>query len=487
MSKNREAGETYISLPMSFTKGLLKQVIYNPAGAQRESRQYSVYERESILQWLQSPTSSEKNLRNASIYMYVSSMQYARLLQYYAGLAEWAYVISPFNFEPDKVKPDVFKKQYYKVAHKLELMKISSVMPSIFLIALREGAYYGVWRSSNTCAFLQKINPDYCQITSVSDGAFFYSVDMSQIAENKLELYPDEFTTMYHSYKKTGQKWQEVPEEISFCLKGDASITDYSIPTFAAMMPSLYTIGNAEGLQETSDELKNYKMIVGQVEVDDAGAPKMEFSEIKKYQQNIQDNVGDGVGVALSPFELKAFEFGERAGLSEMNTLSKAISNYWSAAGTSGLLHGMPNSTAGVTKLAIKNDETFVFAFMKQVENVFNRYLKNLPGMVKFKITFLPLTVFNKEEMIKAYKEGVAYGVGKSQYLATLGIPQHDVEGLAYLESKVLRYDQALTPLKNSHNAGAEELSGAGRPLEDEDDLDASGESTRANDTNANR
>ena len=138
-----------------------------------------------------------------------------------------------------------------------------------------------------------------------------------------------------------------------------------------------------------------------------------------------------------------------------------------------------------MAKLAIKNDETYVLGMVQQVEKVINRYLKvGFSGTTKFKITILPITVFNKEEHLKYYKESVAFGIGKSQYAAALGIPQCDIEGLSYLESEVIPFDN-LRPLKTSFTSGGSD--DGGRPKSSDNDLGDAGEETRDDDTNANR
>ena len=123
--------------------------------------------------------------------------------------------------------------------------------------------------------------------------------------------------------------------------------------------------------------------------------------------------------------------------------------------------------------------------FVEQFNRLINRYLKvQLTGTCKFKTQILPVTVFNKEEYIEYYKTSASLGIGKSYYAATLGISQLDMAGLEYLEERVMPFDK-LQPLKSSYNTSSTEE--AGRPQLSDTDLSNEGESTRDNDTNANR
>ncbi len=484
--KKTERSTEIVEMPMYFARELIKQIVYNPQNSSsRKTYSYSLYTKENIIKWLQSPQSNEKSLRDASNYMYLSSMHYQRLIKYYAGIPMGYYVISPLGFEgKETVKREAFLKQYYKVAKSLELMDIPSLLQKTICISLRDGAYYGVRWSDKNSSFYQEIDADYCQITHVSNGSFLFSVDMSKL-QGKLDSYPPEFTQMYSNYLKTGLKWQVVPAEISACVKADDTVIGYTVPPFASVMPSLYTLANVESLQETADELKNYKMISGKVPVDEDGIPTMGWSLFEKYYSHLKNALGENVGLAITPFELDTFSFEQKTGVSDVDDVGKAVANFWSTAGTSGLLHGIPNDTSGVTKLSLKNDESYINGIVKQFERVVNRYLKiAFSGNIKFKITFLPITIFNKDEERKAYKEAASFGLAKSYYAASMGIPQTDVAGLSFLEDEILGFSE-LTPMQSSYNASAEESTG--RPKSEEEDLSKEGELTRDNDTNANR
>ena len=96
-------------LACEFAKKMADQVIHDPDGktSRRKSRNYSAPTKDSIEGYLQNPTSSEKNLRDASIYLYQINTRYRNLLNYYANLPCWSYVINPVNYNPEKVKIEI--------------------------------------------------------------------------------------------------------------------------------------------------------------------------------------------------------------------------------------------------------------------------------------------------------------------------------------------------------------------------------------------
>ena len=471
---------------MFFAKELTRQMLFNPKQSTSGGETYTKYTKEQIVQWLQSPAVNEKNLRNASVYMYLSSMHYQRLIVFYSSMLLWKYVISPVQFETvDDKDMDSFKRNYFKVASLLETMNLPDMMRVILTSVLREGVYFGVrWFDKNT-SFLQKINPDICKIAFVQDGVFLYKVDMSRIKKTDLWKYPKQFESMYATYEKEKEKWQEVPSEISICLKADASLLE-STPPFAAVMPQLYKIADAEARAEVSADMDNYKMITGKVPTDADGNPLIGYDLVEKYYRQIAGSLGNSVGLALSPFDMSSFDFEKSGKTADIDTVQRTVANYWQTAGTPGLLHGISNNTAGVMKLAIKSDESYLFGLMDQAGRMINRILKQeVSGKFRFKITFLPITIFNSEEMIARYKDASSFGLAKSYYAAAVGIPQFDIGGLSCVEDKILKLDEILKPLKNTYNTGKGD--DAGRPESKEEDLDDEGEKSRGNDTNANR
>lgn len=465
--------------------------IWNPADlSTKESTTFTRYKKEDILGYMQSPTSNESNLRKASIYMWDASSHYRRLITYYSMLPRWDYILTPLDFDRQRVKSQIFKKQLMKVQSYVELMNLKHELQKSAEIALRDGVFYGAIWQNKASWFVQRINPDYCSLTSVVDGTFVYSVDMSKISEKKLNLYPPEFTAMHEAYKTTGQKWQEVPLDICWCLKADETTMTYSIPPWSSTLPMLYDIETYKALQETASKIANYKILGMQIPLMEDGTPKVSWDLAEKYYRQLCAVLPPYVGAFVSPMQTESYEFEKHGNTSDVDAVSRAEEQYWFNTGTSALLHGSnSNSTAGALKLSIKSDEQIMFAFMNQAERVINRLLKNLSGTVKFKLTFLPTTVFNQDEQVKLYKEAATLGVpgARSAYAASIGIHQAALAGLAYMESEALEVD-GWKPLMSGYTGGAGATDDdGGRPPVDDTQLDDAGEATRASGANDNR
>lgn len=447
---------------------------------------YTRYTKETLLRYMQAPKSNEKNIRNASIYMYDASSQYRRLILYYALMPLWAYTLGPTGgFDHTKVKKDNFQKAYLKASSQVESMNLKHEMQKASVIALREGVLYGVQWSGTNSFFIQRINPDLCKLSSIVDGTWMYAVDFSQIKKTELDLYPPEFTSMWNAYKAgTAPKWQEIPERISFCLKADETTTAYSIPIWAATLPQLYDIETYKALQETATEISNYKLIGMEIPLNSDGDPLIDYDLAEQYYKHLINALPPYVGAAMMPMKMSAINFEQSTGVNDVDTVSRAEEQFWREGGTSPLLFGSAdNNTAGALKLSMLANEEIMFALMAQAERLINRILKQMSGTQKFKITFLPATVLNRDTVASMYKEAATLGIPvKSAYAALLGLSPNDVVGMNYVEMAMLGMGE-LTPLASSYTQTAS----PGRPEMNEEDLTPSGAQSRGDDVNANR
>ena len=451
-----------------------------------EVSSFSDTEKKKLLEYLKSPKRNEKNIRNISIAMYNSSTHYKRLILYYALMPIWSYILEPLNFNVTTKKPKSITSGYQKAAEKVQMMNLKHEMQKAMIIGLREGIFYGaIWESTSGNSFtIQKINPDWCQLSSIEDGTWIYAVDMSRIKEEELYRYPKEFEGMWRKYKNGEGKWQEVPSKICFCFKADETCIEYSLPPWASTMPLILDVENYKGLQETASEIANYKLLSMRIPLDEHNAPKFNFDLAVKYYDMLTAELPPFVGAVMSPMDIEDFNFNKDGSLNNTDIVSRAERQFWQDSGSSSLLFGdAANTTAGALKLSIKADEEIVFSWMNQLERIVNRILKTISGTQKFKISFLPTTNFNVGEMIGYYKDAASLGIPvKSAYSSVLGVSATEIPGMDYVEREILGMDDLmpLTSGYNTANLGDE----GGRPQKDEVDLTDSGTRMREDNNN---
>ena len=128
---------------LAFAKAMAQQTIHDPAGktSRRTSRTYTTYTRENIEEWLSSPTSNEKNLRDASVFLYQTNSRYRNLLHYYANVPCWLYTIST----PDNTIQRTFaQSDKCGFAHCIDNAHRLNDVTSLLVLLLKRLAFYFV-------------------------------------------------------------------------------------------------------------------------------------------------------------------------------------------------------------------------------------------------------------------------------------------------------------------------------------------------------
>lgn len=464
-----------------FQKALAQKIaerrISDPASRQNNRSSFSRYTKENIISWLNNPSTNAKNLRKASMYLYNASSLYRRLINYQAHMWLWDYVLYPMGYDESKVKSNNLQKQYVAAAKKCEIWNLKNELRKAAVSAVREGIFFGVSWEVGDSFFIQKIDADYCTVEGIADGTYLYTVDMSQIKEDQLAFYPPEFTKMWSDYKSTGVQRQFVPEEISWCLPFCTADGDQGafIPPYVGCLPDLLDIENYKSLQETATELANYKILVGRIELDNMGAPTIDWNLAMQYYSHLCNALPPQVGAAVLPFKVDDFNFDQDRGISSVDIVTRSVEQYWENCGSNSVLHGGKTDTSGGMSLAITTDSELLLGFLSNAQRLVNRHLKYLNGTIKFQIQFLRTTMYNYKDMIGVYKEAATYGVAPSMYFAALGMSPLMVSGLNRIENEVIGVEK-LKPLQSSHTTSSEDI---GRPQEDVTNLSDEGARTR--------
>lgn len=130
---------------------------------------FKSFPKERVIEALQNPQKNEKTLRNLSNFLYIISPHYKRLCNYYAEMATLDWYIEPYKLNIDKVNIKQFKKAYNETLFELDNMNIKHEFFKVLQVVYREGIFYGYDYNTEDSYFIQKLDPDYCKISSVED------------------------------------------------------------------------------------------------------------------------------------------------------------------------------------------------------------------------------------------------------------------------------------------------------------------------------
>ena len=489
LPKKKETVASEEKTPQIINFAQLNRLILKDLNKEKSSSSIlSKFTKQQVANFMKDPYSHQKSLRDVSNYLYNASPHYKRLIGYFANMLTLDYVVEPYGLNFEKVKIEEFKKQYQKTLDTLETMNIKHEFLKILKIAFREDVFYGYEHSTKESYFIQKLNPDFCQISSIEDGVYNFAFDFTFFDKtdnkNKLNTYPKEFKAKYERYKSSKQNWIELDSSNTICIKINEEI-EYPVPPFNVIFESVFDIEDYKVLKKTKTKIDNYAVLTQKIPIDDKkGEPNkflIELDTAVAFHNKASQALPDEVGLITSPMDIDVIKFDkDKVG---NDNVADSERDLYNAAGVSQILFNSDKATGNGISKSIITDEEIALGVLRQFERWVNRKLKNVGGNYKFKTNFLNTTVFNINEVFEKYLKAAQFGMPvKHMVGASLGLSPSSMTCMAFLENDVLGLHDKLIPLTSAHTQSSKD--GAGAPKKSEDALSDSGEKTRDNDAN---
>lgn len=476
----------FANLPKNFIA--LSKLITRDLNNYRNTPKFTVYTKDEIAKYLSDPYRYEKYLRRAVIYIYGASPHFRRLIQYFVGLSNLAYIVEPYRVDPRKANIKTMNNNYRKVLNILTSMNIKTQIPKILTVCMREDVFYGTFWVTNDTVTIQQLPSDYCAISSIEGNVFNVSFDFSYFDAyaNLLPLYPPEFEKKYRIYKnERTSKWIELDCPYSFAVKVNTEIPEYAVPPFAGLLREIYDIEDYRALKLTKTALENYAMISMKLPMAEDGAWLIDLTKAKEFWRNLDDILPEEIGSILTPMEVSKISF-EKSNVGDTDTIAEAEDNLFTAAGVSSLLFNNPKASANALLLSIKADQNITYGVVKSIGDVINRLVQSFGYGKNFHVNFLDVSVYNMKEMGDAYLKAASYGLPTiSAYAASQGIGQAELDSMSFLETRVLGLQDMFKPIMNSTQTPNDVLDGngatdeGGAPTKDVGELTDSGEQSR--------
>lgn len=463
---------------------LLNKLITRDLNNNTSAPTFSLYTKDDITTYLSNPYRYEQQLRQAVTYIYGASSHFRRIIQYFAGLSDLSYVVSPCNIDPKTANVKTYNRNYRKVLNTMSALSVRTQFPKILTTCLREDVFYGTLWVTNDSITIQQLPSDYCSISTVEDNVPNVTFDFSYFDSrgNLIDYFPKEFQTKYNVYQRNRtQKWIELDSPTSFAIKCNSDIMDYAIPPFAGILREIYDIEDYKQLKASKTALENYAMLVMKLPMDDDGSWGIDYDKAKGFWRNLDAVLPEEIGSVLSPMVIDKISF-ERNHSGDTNTVADAEQNLFTASGVSSLIFNNEKSSANALLLSIKADQSITFGIVKAIEDMLNRFIQSQSFGKNFKVTFLDVSPYNRKEAGDAYLKACQYGFPMATfYCASQGLGQAEMDCMNFLENDIIGIKDIFVPLQSSSTQSSKtESKGAtddgGRPPKDMEDLTESGE-----------
>lgn len=451
------------------------------------SMKIGAYSIEKIQDALQNPRSHSSILLETSRYLMNVSPFYMRINNYFSKMGLFNYVIDVYDLKVDELNTEEKQKKlrdtYFAVCSEFEKINLKHEMLKIMETIVPEDVFYGLVFEDSTDFFILKLNPVICEIRQIQDGVYNYRIRLNGISPLEIGTYPDNIKQAYLDYhhgEKYHDGWYIPPADQQVCFKFNTSLLT-PMPFMMALTKDILDLDVYKKLKLQKARVDNYKAIVVEIPIDEDAVDKPLLTEdtLTVFAEMNKANMPEDVGLLHVPGNAEAVSFKDNT--NSTNNLSDAVTNLYDNAGVP---HELFNAGSAGTafKLSLENDASFIYAFYRQCERFFNRFIKmrkyNKP-LYKFAVRIQDSTVFNRYETADAYLKAAQNGLPfKLDYAASLGKSQSRLIGDAILEVDILHLQDYFIPLSTSYTQSGD--GSDGRPTNESKGLDLSDEGEKS-------
>lgn len=408
--------------------------------------------KDAVRTLLRDPIKNAHKLQDLSWYLYYTSGQYKRNINYLSDLLTYDYYVTPSETLSNA---NAYKKYFEKTCNILKGMNIKFNTRWIHFYLLLLGELY-IYEIGNDKDMLYTIIPNsICRVVEYSNGVSRFAVDLTKIKKDMLDVLPDEIVKAYEKGRNVESDYGRGMYLVSEKGIGLNPIYNKShgVPPFALVFDDILNLDDVKDISFDNQKAEALKLIHQEVPLDDKKKPSIGIEHQKMYHRDTLKAVPKNIAVTTTPLTTKMLSFVDSQSRDKYY-LSLAKGNVADSFGVSAMLFNSDGASGEALKKSIMVDELMVYGILPTLENFINNKLKNF----KFSMQFLRTTYNNRWEQAKAYKDSLSIGGSSLVYMAYLGFEPFQIIELLKFERDVLDIDSLITPKKTSHTLSSDDV-----------------------------
>jgi hypothetical protein len=448
------------------------------------------YKFEDIEYALQHPHKYWRVLLSASETLMKISPHYYRLNNYYSNMALFCWGVDLYDVK-ESVNIESLRKAYSTLSVKLENMNLKHEFSKIFKTLPYQDVFCGLVVENQTDFFIQQVNFSICKLYKLQDGLYNFAIDLTKIKPQNLGSYPDYVQQIWLDFRdgKVSEHWYLPPSDKQICIKLNSQWI-YPYPMLINLVRDILDLDLYKKLKLQSAKTDNYKAIMMEVPIDKntVDKPMITPETLSIFAEINRNSMPNDIGLIHTlGSEGKAISFKDSN--NTRNNVSDALDEVYNSSGISQELYNGSSSGTAVN-LSVENDSGFVYGVYRQFERWINRFIKIRKynkNNFKFNFYLLDTTIFNRDNVIKKYKEACTLGINViDKFLASLDMTPARTLNAYTLHTDIFDFQNRFIPLSSSYNSSSDE---AGRPTNASkgETLDIAGQQTEDNDSNIDR
>ena len=445
---------------------------------------------------LKYPKHGWKILLAASNELMRVSPHYYRMNNLYSNMALFCWWVDLYDVK-EKANTGAIKKKYTELAAKLEDMNLKHEFSKIMKVIPHQDIYCGLVFENQSDFFFQQIDYKICELCQIQDGLYNFRMDLTKIDPTNLMAYPKYVQRAWLDLRDDKEntnisgKWYTPPADKQICLKMNSQWT-FPYPILIGLIKDILDLDVYKKLKLQSARTDNYKAIAVEVPIDETTVdkPLLTPETLGIFAEINRESMADDIGL-IHTLGSNATPISFKDSSNTRNNVSDAIDEIYNSSGITKELYNGGSSGTAVT-FSIENDSGFIYGLYRQFERWTNRFIKirkyNKPTF-KFFFYLLDVTIFNRDNVSKRYKEACSLGASViDKWLATLDMTPSRTLGSFVLHKDIFDFENNFVPLASSFNSSVDGNEN-GRPTNKSQGktLDKAGEKTEDLDSNIDR
>ena len=445
---------------------------------------------------LKHPKQGWKILLRISEQLMRVSPHYYRMNNLYSNMALFCWWVDLYDVKENSNTNNI-KKKYSELVAKLEAMSLKHEFSKIMKVIPYQDIYCGLAFENSSDFFFQQIDYKICELYQIQDGLYNFRINLNSIDAKYLKSYPDYVQQAWLDLRDgklnsniEGQ-WYTPPADKQICLKLNSQ-WEFPYPILISLVKDILDLNIYKKLKLQSARTDNYKAIAVEVPIDEntVDKPLLTPDTLSIFADMNRESMSDDIGL-LHTLGSHATPISFKDSSNTRNNVGDSIDEVYNSSGISKELFNGSSSGTAVT-FSIENDSGFIYGLYRQFERWINRWIKIRKynkSSFKFLFYLLDVTIFNRDNVSKRYREGVALGATCiDRYLATLDMSPSRTLGSFITHHDIFKFNENFKPLQTSYNSSIDSNE-TGRPTSESkgEVLDESGEKTKDLDSNKDR
>lgn len=446
---------------------------------------------------LKHPKQYWRTLLKISEQLMLVSPHYYRMCNLFSNMPLFCWWVDLYGVK-ENANITSIKKTYANLTEKLESMNLKHEFSKIMKLLPYQDVYCGLVFENSTDFFFQQIDLRICEIYQVQDGLYNFRINLLSINPTNLNAYPDYVQQAFVDYKEnikngiTVSQWYEPPSDKHICIKLNSQWT-FPYPFLIGLIKDIFDLDTYKKLKLQSARTDNYKAIAVEVPIDEntIDKPLLTPETLGIFAEINRESMSDDIGL-IHTLGSNAVPISFKDSSNTRNNVGDAVDEIYNSSGISKEL-GNGSSSGTALMYSVENDSGFVYSLYRQLERWINRFIKVRKynkAAFKFYFYLLDITIFNKDNVSKRYKESAALGIAVDKYLSSLDLTPSRTQGSFILQKDIFDFQNNFVPLKSAFNSSTDDANGdGGRPTNKSknEPLDEAGEKTEKNDSNSKR